>query len=73
MDREMIERHLAQARRHVTEGEQHVARQRNLLAELPRDGHDTTEAAKLLENFEDLQRMHVADSDRLERELAQLS
>lgn len=72
MDREMIESHLAQARRHVAEGEQHVSRQRELLAELARDGHDTTEAVKLLANFEDLQRMHIADRHRLERELAEL-
>ena len=72
MDREMVERHLAQAQRHVKEGERHIAGQRELLTRLDRDGHDTTEAAKLLANFEDLQRMHLTDRDRLERELAAL-
>lgn len=69
MDREMVERHLGQARRHVEEGKRHITGQRELLARLERDGHDTTEAAKLLASFEDLQRMHVTDRDRLEREL----
>lgn len=70
MDRGMIERHLQQAQRHVSEGEQHIVGQRELLSRLQRDGHDTKEAARLLASFEDLQRLHIADRDRLEKALA---
>jgi hypothetical protein len=39
---------LEQARRHVAEGESRVAAQERLLADLSRDGHDTTTAVELL-------------------------
>lgn len=45
-------------------------RQREIVAELERDGHDVSEARKLLVQFEELQAMHVADRDRLIDELA---
>ena len=70
MDRDMLLRHLAKANEHVEKGERHVSRQRELLAELERDGHDTTRAKQLLEQFEKLQEMHKAGRDRIERELA---
>ncbi|MBV8534283.1 MAG: hypothetical protein JO128_01750 [Alphaproteobacteria bacterium] len=70
MDRRMLLEHLAMANRHVEKGERHVRRQRELVAELERDGHNTVEAKKLLEQFEKLQEMHKADRDRIERELA---
>ncbi len=69
MDRRMLLEHLAKANEHVELGERHVRRQRELVAELERDGHDTREARKLLEQFEKLQDMHKADRDRIEREL----
>jgi len=65
----MIEDHLALAERHVTEGEQHVAEQRARVAALDRDGHDTTESLLLLSQFQELQELHVADRDRLKKEL----
>jgi hypothetical protein len=37
----MAETELEKARRHVREGEAHVARQRRLVARLRRDGHDS--------------------------------
>lgn len=64
MDRAMIAEHLSQAERHVLDGERHVARQRELVAELERDGHDTQQARDFLLQFEDLQRLHVADRGR---------
>jgi hypothetical protein len=69
MDRALILDHLAQAERHVAEGKEHLDRQRQILAELQRDGHDTAEAKKLLATFEALQAQHVADCARLRREL----
>lgn len=66
----MVRRHLEQAERHVSEGERHVTRQRELVGELKRDGHDTRQAIELLHQFEQLQKLHVADRDRLRKELA---
>jgi hypothetical protein len=45
MDREMLRQHLAQAERHMAEGERCIARQRELVAELARDGHDSSARA----------------------------
>ena len=71
MDRRaMIEDHLALAERHVTAGERHVAEQRARVEALERDGRDTTESLLLLSQFQELQKLHVADRDRLKRELA---
>jgi hypothetical protein len=72
MDREMIERHLALAESHVQEGQRHIEDQQRILAELERDGHDTTEARRLLSVLEQTQRLHVEDRARLSSELAQL-
>jgi hypothetical protein len=41
MDRDMVLRHLAEAERHIVQGETHLARQFALIAELERRGHDT--------------------------------
>jgi hypothetical protein len=72
MDRAMIEEHLRQAEEHIALGEQHIARQREILAELQRDGHDTAQAEELLATFEETQRMHIADRDRIQDELQSL-
>jgi Spy/CpxP family protein refolding chaperone len=73
MDKAMLLDHLEKARRHVAEGELHLAHQRELVAKLGRDGHDTKDARQLLEQFEELQQLHIQDRDRLERELAEIS
>ena len=64
--------HLALAEEHVVLGAKNVARQREIIAELQRDGHDTTQAWALLTEFEQLQAMHIADRDRLLGELHEL-
>ena len=69
MDRAMLLDHLEMAKRHVAEGEVHIANQKIILAELERDGHDTVEARRLLANFLDLQELHRADLDRILSEL----
>ena len=65
----MLENRLAQAERDVSQGQRHIAQQRELIAKLERDGHDTKQAIELLHQFEQLQEMHVADRDRLRKEL----
>ena len=65
----MVKEHLQQAEHHVAVGERNIARQREIIQELKKDGHDTSEAQKLLEQFKSLQALHVQDRDRLFREL----
>ncbi|MGH8269523.1 MAG: hypothetical protein ACRES1_05625 [Steroidobacteraceae bacterium] len=69
MDRTMIRRHLAQAERHVEEGETHLARQRELVRKLERDGHGSRAARRFLRSLEETHALHVADRDRARTEL----
>ena len=69
IDRAMWQQHLAQAERHVTLGETHIAKQRAIVAELERDGHDARIARDLLDQLEQMQELHVADRDRLREDL----
>lgn len=71
MDRGMLEQHLAMVEGHVFLGEGHIARQHELIAKLERNGRDSGEARSLLGSFEEMQVMHLAHRDRLQRELAQ--
>jgi hypothetical protein len=73
-ERGMIERHLAQAQTHVIQGEGHIARQKVILADMERDGHEDAayQARELLATFELTQQSHVRDRDRLRAELAAL-
>ncbi len=70
MDRAVILEHLAQAEEHVVLAQEHVQQQRDLVARLEHDGHDTTMARALLEQFEKFLAMHISDRDRLAKELA---
>jgi hypothetical protein len=72
MDRNMILDHLAVVRRHVARGEQIVARQRETIARLERAGCDTSDATRLLLQFGELQALHVADRERLEKMLSDM-
>ena len=73
MERHLVLDHLARAMRHVAEAERHIARQREIVAQLERDGHDTSASRKLLEQFEQFYKLHVEDRDRLEKELHEAS
>jgi hypothetical protein len=55
MDRAVLLQHLAQAERHVAEGDQHLLRQEELIAELDRDGHDTEKARVILDTLRETQ------------------
>jgi hypothetical protein len=72
MDREMLKRHLALAEEHIATGEKNIARQRDLIAQLERDGHDTASARTFLREFEQLQALHIAERERLLSELSEL-
>jgi|EndMetStandDraft_4_1072995.scaffolds.fasta_scaffold1821790_1 hypothetical protein len=69
MDRELLEKSLAEAERRVIEAERHVAKQLEFVARLERDNRDPSQAMHLLQQFEELQAMHTADRDRLRKEL----
>src|SRR5690242_7816942 len=60
-----------QAADRVIQGEQHIAKQRALIATLKSDGHDVAEADRLLRTFEETQVLHVEHRDWLRREEAQ--
>jgi hypothetical protein len=72
IDRAILEQHLTMAERHVAQGIEHVARQRELVAKLQRGGYPLLQATDTLTQFEDLLDLHIADRDRLRRELDQI-
>lgn len=69
MDRCIVEKHLQQALEHVALGGQHIARQREIVAQLTNRGSDASDARRLLKVFEESQLLHVAHLDRLKAEL----
>lgn len=66
----MVEEHLQLAQSHVAQGVEILRRQRKVIADLERNGRDPTEAERLLTTFEETQNLHIADVERLEKELA---
>jgi hypothetical protein len=68
MEPMIFQEYLEQVERLVQEGERNVARQRQVVDALDRDGHNTGEAMMLLRQLEDLLAMWIADRDRLHRE-----
>ena len=73
MDLAEIAENLAQAELHVASGERHIAQQRAIIDELERAGQDATEARALLAGFEQTQRLHIENRDRLRRQLEKAS
>lgn len=73
MNREFVEMSLAQAERHVAEGEVILARQRAAIAASERIGGDVARFKELLSVFEDSQRVHVTDRDRLRKDFQNAS
>jgi len=69
MNRAMLEDHLAATEQQLAEVERHVAYQRELVAQLEYDGHDTAQATEILKQFEEVLAMHVADRDWLRKAL----
>jgi len=64
--------HLAMAERHIATGTAIIEKQKILILELERDGHDTSTSRDLLHQFEEIQQLHIADRARLVAELAAL-
>ena len=59
------EKHLAQAEQIAALGRSHIERQRRIVAQLSRDGHDVHQARELLRVFEELQVQNEAFRDQL--------
>ena len=69
MRRAMIEQHLTEIEQLIAHGEEIITRQRAIIANLQRDGHDTTMARELLATLEETQRLYVATRERTQQEL----
>jgi hypothetical protein len=67
VDRETLLQHLAKAEEQVELGAHNVVRQREIVAQLDRDGFDTVGARALLIEFEEAQTSYIAERDRLRR------
>jgi hypothetical protein len=68
----MVVESLAQAEEHVVMGQKHITRQRELVAKLERNGQDSSEAQRLLREFEEIYAMHLANRERLRHEAASI-
>jgi hypothetical protein len=62
---------LAQAEAQVALGAKHIAEQWRLISELQAERRDTTAARDLLRDLEAMQALHLADRNRLRKELGQ--
>jgi hypothetical protein len=69
MDRATLERRLANANKHIAEGARHVAQQKALVQGMERQGRDSSTSKQLLQTFEETLRLHMADRDKLLRDL----
>jgi phage shock protein A len=69
---EQVAQYLREAEDHMAQGRQHIASQIRVVEELERHGHDATRARSLLVQFKQVQRLHIAEVERLSEELARL-
>jgi two-component sensor histidine kinase len=69
MAAETIVRRLAKAERGVALGSRHISKQRAIIDQLERQGHDPTRAKRLLATFEFSQRLFVESRNRLRKEI----
>jgi hypothetical protein len=72
MDPERLKQYLQQTEQNIAQGNRHVAEQHALVARLEQQGHDAASARALLALLEESLRLHMAERDRLLRELGEL-
>ena len=70
MDRAALEQLLRDAESLLHRGEQNIAHQREVIGTLERGSHDATAAKMFLRRLESAHARHIADRNRLFRELA---
>ena len=71
-ERAALLQQLIEGERGVAEGQAYLTRQEALVAQLDRDGHDTTEAKLLLATMRKAQSLDVQERDRISEELRNL-
>jgi hypothetical protein len=69
MDRYLLRKSIAVAERHIAECEVRIAKQRELIANMEKLGVETARSKALLATFQQSLGLHIADYDRLQREL----
>ena len=69
MYRTLLMLHLAQVDRFFSQGERHIAQQRELIVRMEQGGDEITEATQLLRQMQTLQVSYVATRERLLKEL----
>jgi hypothetical protein len=69
MNQVMLKAQLSAAERHVANGEHRIALQREIVAELERNGRDSVRATLVLRSFEQSQAFDIAHRERLRKEL----
>ena len=69
MDRQLLLEHLAETDRHIVMGRNLIARQQAEILRRQREGRDATRAERILEEALESQAMHVANRERLLKEL----
>jgi hypothetical protein len=69
MDRAAKLDQLVQAEAHVAKGQDHISRQREIIAGLKQNGTDAATAELLLHRFEEAQALHIEHRDRILAEL----
>jgi two-component sensor histidine kinase len=70
MEMEMTVQNLVKAERAVALGKRNILKQRATIVHLERDGHDPTQARRLLATFESAQRLFVQHRDWLRSEIS---
>lgn len=70
LHRSKLQQQLALAEQHVADGAKLIAKQRQTLGELESSGYDSEVARATLKQYEELQKLHLADQERLRNELA---
>jgi hypothetical protein len=72
MDRAALEQLLRDAESLLHRGERNIAHQREVIGTLERGGHNTAAAKMFLRRLESQQARHVADRNRLFKQLADM-
>jgi hypothetical protein len=63
--------HLSNLVDYLIAGARHIERQKTIIQELQRDGHDIAQAQQTLQQMEELHKIYLSEKDRLLKELAQ--
>jgi chromosome segregation ATPase len=65
-----LRQELAEANRHIVESRAQIARQRQLIGQLSADGHDVTDAEKLLRTLEESLEAMQRHREHIRRQLS---